>query len=65
MLARISFPFIPRTQASHFRKFIDEFVFIARLKLIHLLHPTIEKLLRERKGIETPIGFGKSRRASE
>ena len=39
MLARISFPFIPRAQASHFRKFIDEFVFIARLKLIRPAPP--------------------------
>src|SRR5206468_4904528 len=65
MLARISFPFIPRAKASHFRKFIDEFVFIARLKLIDLLRPAIEKLLRERKSLVTSIDFGKSRRARE
>src|SRR6266480_1318940 len=65
MLARISFPLIPRAKASHFRKLINQFVFIARLKLIDLLHPAVEKLLRERKSLETPIERGKSRRASE
>src|SRR5437870_12503329 len=65
MLARISLPFIPRAKASHLRKFIDEFVFVARLKLVDLLRPAVEKLLRERKSLETPIERGKSRRASE
>src|SRR5437667_12526044 len=65
MPAGISFPFIPRAKASHFRKFIDEFVFIAGLKLIDLLRPAVEKLLRERKSLETPIERGKSRRARE
>ena len=59
MLARISFPFIPCAQAGYFRKFIDEFVFISRVKFIDPVYPMIEKLLRERKGIETPIERGK------
>src|SRR5207245_2718554 len=65
MLTRISFPFIPRAKTSHFRKLIDEFVFIARLDLIDLLSPAIEKFLRERKSLETPIESRKSRRARE
>src|SRR5947208_9473952 len=65
MLSRLWFPLIPVLKTSHFCKLIDQFVFVTWLKVINLLRPTVEELLRQRETVETAIEPRQCRRSVE